>query len=440
MYIDLRPNGRLDPLVEEFVRYVLSREGQAAVRADGKYVPLDRGSLEGQLGVVDGVTTKARAPAPPRDEDAEATLRTQAARAVAIAKRGEQRMYPLDQFDLGDLPAYKPKAILDGWIRIHGLNYIETGKLRKYWEEAFAKVQPNIKISWLLPTSAVGYSSLYYDAADLLLSGERGLTDALAYEKIKGRKPFSVQALTGAYDLPGWANTPVILVNEKNPLSRISIEQLDGIFGSERRGGWKGDVWHPEYVRGAEKNIRTWGQLGLTGEWADKPIHVYGFNLRYNTSLNFADRVLQGSDKWNEEIVATGNYSKPDGTRVVGGDFISRAVATDPYAIAFTHYSEEYKQKGQKALELAEKNGGPYVKLSIENSRNRTYPWIDLDSFYMNATPGTPMNPLVKEFLRFILSREGQQEVVHDGKHLPLTAAIIARERAKLEKAWGDER
>lgn len=442
MFVNLRPNGRLDPLVAEFIRYVLSRDGQAQVQHDGKYLPLNGTTAKTQLALVDAATAPRAQPAvvaAVKTTDGEAALRTQALRAVAIAKRGEQRMYPENQFDLSDLPAYKPKAILDGWIRIHGLNYIETAKLRKYWEEAFAKVQPGIKISWYLPTSAMGYSCLYYDTADLLLGAERGFGDSLAYEKIKGRKPFSIQSHTGSFDLPGWANTPVILVNEKNPLSRISIEELDGIFGAERNGGWDDTTWHPEYARGPEKNIRTWGQLGLTGEWADKPIRVYGFNLRYNTSTTFSDRILYGSDKWNEDIVATGNYALPNGKRISGGDFIARSVAEDPYAIAYTNYSVEYKQPGDKVLDLAEKRGGPYIPLSIENSRTRAYPMVNTNSFFMNATPGTPMNPLVKEFLSFILSREGQAEIQRDGKHLPLTAEIIARERAKLEQAWGDE-
>ena len=442
MFINLRPNGRLDPLVEEFIRYVLSRDGQAQVQRDGKYLPLNRVATEAQLQVVNAVTTTPASVAqvaPPKNEDAEAALRTQALRAIAIAKRGEETRYPPSQFDLGDLPSYKPAAILDGWIRIHGLNYIETAKLRKYWEEAFAKVQPGIKLSWFLPTTAVGYASLYYHTADLLLASERGLSDSIAYEKIMGRKPFAIGALTGSYDLPGWANTPVILVNDRNPLSRISYEELDGVFGAERNGGWDGSTWHPEYKRGPEKNIRTWGQLGLTGEWADKPIHVYGFNLRYNTSESFSNRILQGSGKFNEDLIATGNYALPNGKRISGGDFIARSVAADPYAIAFTNYSEEYKQPGNKVLDLAEQTGGPYVKLSIENARNRTYPGVSANAFLMNETPGTPMNPLVKEFLRFILSREGQAEVVRDGKHLPLTAEIIARERARLERGWGSE-
>jgi len=439
MYVDVRPNGKLSPLVDEFIHYVLSREGQAAVEHDGRYLPLTSSIAASNRRALDAVDSRTRVVAAPLTKDAETSLRTQALRAVAIAKRGELRMYPENQFDLSDLPPYKPKAILEGWIRVHGLNYIETAKLRKYWEEAFAKFQPGIKISWYLPTSAVGYSCLYYNTADVLLGAERGLSDTFAYEKIMGREPFMIQSNTGSFDLPGWANTPVMIVNEKNPLSKISLEELDGIFGSERSGGWVGAVWHPEFARGPEKNIRTWGQLGLTGDWADKPIHVYGFNLRYNTSEAFSNRILHGSDKWNENVVATGNFAKPDGKRIVGGDFIARAVATDLYAIAYTNYSEEYKQPGDKVLDLSEKIGGPAIKLSIENARDRTYPMVNYDGFFMNETPGTPMNPMVKEFLYFILSREGQAEIQHDGKHLPLSAALVARERAKLEQAWGSE-
>src|SRR6266481_5339503 len=75
--------------------------------------------------------------------------------------------------------------------------------------------------------------------------------------------------------------------------------------------------FRPDWARGPEKNIRTWGQLGLKGEWADKPIHVYGFNLRYNTATDFADKVLKASDKWNENIHAYAHIVQPDGKRYI---------------------------------------------------------------------------------------------------------------------------
>jgi phosphate transport system substrate-binding protein len=257
------------------------------------------------------------------------------------------------------------------------------------------------------------------------VSRELKPSDVSGFHDKFGYDPFSLPISGGTYRHFGFLDSIVFFVHRDNPLRQLTFAQLDAVLSkTHHRGG---------------AAITTWGQLGLTGEWADKPIHVYGFNLRYNTSSTFSDRVLFGSDKWNEDLVATGNYALPNGKRVSGGDFIARAVADDPYAIAYTNYSEEYKQPGDKPLDLAEKTGGPYVKLSIENSRTRAYPMVNFNAFFMNETPGTPMNPLVKEFLRFILSREGQAEVQHDGKHLPLTAEIIARERAKLEQGWGSE-
>src|SRR5689334_7484899 len=134
---------------------------------------------------------------------------------------------------------------------------------------------------------------------------------------------------TGSYDVRGWTFALGAFVHKDNPLSKLTMEQLDGILGSERSGGWDGLDWKTSVARGPEKNIRTWGQLGLTGEWADKPIHVYGFSLRYNTATEFCDAVLKGSDKWNETIHAFGNYMAPDGKRYIEADQITDAIGKD---------------------------------------------------------------------------------------------------------------
>jgi len=95
---------------------------------------------------------------------------------------------------------------------------------------------------------------------------------------------------TGSYDVPG--GTPVrVVVHRDNPLAQLTMKQLDGIFGSERAGGWEGTSWRPGRARGPEQNIRTWGQLGLTGDWKDKPIHVYGLTLRYHQATEISDMV-----------------------------------------------------------------------------------------------------------------------------------------------------
>src|SRR4030088_3826626 len=119
------------------------------------------------------------------------------------------------------------------------------------------------------------------------------------------------------------------------------MKQLDGIFGAERAGGWEGTSWRPQNARGPEENIRTWGQLGLTGEWADKPIDVYGFSVRYNTATDFSDKVLKGSDKWNEKIQAYGNIVNPDGSRYIEGDQITDHLGKDKYGLAYNPFRGE---------------------------------------------------------------------------------------------------
>ena len=135
--------------------------------------------------------------------------------------------------------------------------------------------------------------------------------------------------LTGSYNYVGWQNNLVIIVNKDNPITRITMKQLDGVFGSVRDGGWVGSTWHPEFSRGPEGDIRKWGQLGLTGEWADKPIGVHGYSLRYATTIEFSNKVLQASDKWNGDLHAYAitqaqRYHLPRG----GPDF--RAVRRTP--------------------------------------------------------------------------------------------------------------
>ncbi|MDI1319852.1 MAG: substrate-binding domain-containing protein [bacterium] len=247
---------------------------------------------------------------------------------------------------------------------------------------------------------------------------------------MKNCDPVEITAVTGSFDVGGWENSFTILVNGENPLKGITLEQLDGVFGAERDGGWVGTNWRPDLARGPEKNVRTWGQLGLTGEWADKPIHVYGFSLRYNTATAFCDLVLKSSDKWNEKIHAYGNYMAPDGKRYVEADQITEAIGRDKYAIGFNRYRGE--RPNVRRIAVGE-GSGPLVEHNIDNIQNGSYPLLTQVYFYTTVLPGQKMDPMVKEFLRFILSQEGQAEVQRDGKYLPLTAEMVREQLKKLE-------
>jgi phosphate transport system substrate-binding protein len=367
-------------------------------------------------------------PKPPTDS--EKSLLAQAERAKVVAERGRAPHYQ-NKFDLSGLPSYVPRELLTGWIRLHGNNYLADSALGDFWQQGFAKYQPGIRISFYLPTSAVAFAALYYDQADLVMGHKPGFYDLLAYQRVKNFDPVEITSVTGSYDVAGWENSIVILVNEDCPLKSITMEQLDGVFGAEREGGWAGTNFRPDLARGPEKNIRTWGQLGLTGEWADQPINPYGFNLRYNTATDFADKVLGASDKWNEKIKAYGHVVQADGTRYIQADQITDNLAKDKYGIAFNRYRGERPKV--KRLAIAPKGSGAPVAHTIENIQSRRYPLFNEAYFYTSVAPGTKMNPMVREFLRFMLSREGQEAVQRDGKYLPLTAEVVREQLRKLE-------
>jgi phosphate transport system substrate-binding protein len=195
-------------------------------------------------------------------------------------------------------------------------------------------------------------------------------------------------------------------------------------------GGWEGTSWHPEYARGPEANLRTWGQLGATGEWADKPINVYGLNLRYHQATEIADRLLKASDKWNEHLRIYANFVSPEGKleRSLTDD-----LAKDRYGIAYIAAPTKNLPPGLKIVALAQTPAGPYVPYTMETVHNRTYPLYDEIFMYVDQAKDKSIDPKVREFLRFIVSREGQAAVMRDGKYLPLTAEVAREQLNKLQ-------
>ena len=153
----------------------------------------------------------------------------------------------------------------------------------------------------------------------------------------RAQPPGTAAACGVSYDVYGWMPAFTIVVNKDNPLDRISMKQLDGVFGGARTGGYAGSVWHTEYPysRGADENIRTWGQLGLTGEWANKPIHAGGQNLSAGATLQFSNEVLMGSLQFVEGYKAYTNYITSDGKMNSWSLQVQRAVAQDRYSIFY---------------------------------------------------------------------------------------------------------
>ena len=337
------------------------------------------------------------------------------------------------KFDLSGLPHYVPEEKPAGKLRIYGNNYVGDAPLGGWWKEAFAKFQPGIEIEYFLPSAAIAVPGLYFGLADIAINHEPSFYDSLGHLRLKGYEPMGISVFTGSYDYVGWQNNIVIIVNKDNPLAKMTMQQLDGVFGSLRDGGWVGTTWHPELTRGPEQDIRTWGQLGLGGEWANRRISVHGYSLRYATAIEFSNKVLQSSDKWNGDLHAYANYKRPNGTTYLEGDQVVDHVRQDPSAIGYVRYHEGFP-KDVKVLALARTSAGPYVEYTIDTLQDRSYPLWGDQSFWVSVKPGTKMDPKVREFVRFVLSREGQELVQKDGKYLPLTAGAVRAELKKLDQ------
>lgn len=336
---------------------------------------------------------------------------------------------------LNDLPAYKPQQKVHGTIRQFGYS---LGEMMPIWEEGFRKYQPEITFNDKFPSGDAAIAGLVSTVADLAPQGrELVLTENLAFYETFKYYPTEITVMTGSYDVEGATCGLVVYVNKDNPISKLTIKQLDGIFGSERVGGLRGFEWALDKGRSAKDNIRTWGELGLTGEWADKPIQTYGHAPGGATNF-FQLKVLNGGDKWNSnylEFVETGGkmIADTDKGQLGGTQYMLSQLAKDRYGIAWTIIPQARKASNLKPLALAAGDEVNYIEPTKANFQNRTYPLTRSVYIYLNRPPGKPLDAKSKEFLRYILSREGQRAVERQGKYLPLTVEAIREQLKKIE-------
>jgi phosphate transport system substrate-binding protein len=332
-------------------------------------------------------------------------------------------------FDPGSLPEYKPGVPnLRGVIRIHDCEIYQ--ELVHRWQDGFLARNPVIKYAEY--TVPAWFSGLVTDTMDIGVAGRPiYVTEMRSFESTHGYPLLEIKFGTGSFDQDKGATPGVIIfVHKDNPLTHLTLDQLDGIFGAERSGGWVGSHWSTAAARGPEKNIRTWDQLGLTGEWAGKPIHLFGFDATLSGwSVMMQRDIFHGGDKWNPAIheIVRGGSEMPADAKIVAD------VAEDRDAIGFCFMRVVKKNPGVKALALESRAGGPFVAPSYESFFQRTYPLANAVYLYVNRPPGKPTPPRLKEFITYILSREGQKAVAEHGKFIPLNAQAAKEELTKLD-------
>ena len=322
------------------------------------------------------------------------------------------------------LPEYHPAQHVSGTVRVSGND--QMAALLQRWEKGFRRFHPDVRFESWLKGTASGIYGLEMRTADLALMGRA--MNPFEYYGTYERSwvfPVQVEVATGSFATPDKSPAYAVFVHRDNPIAKLTVQQLDAIFGAQRGGGWNGLSWDVTAARGPELNVRTWGQLGATGAWADKPIHVYAPPLEGAGAITyFQSRVMHGADLWNEDLR---EYADPA--------LMIADLSNDPSGIAYA--SLDSAAAGVKALPLAETAAGPYVNPTRETVADRSYPLsrpvyavFNIDN---EKSEAAGVDPKLRELLRYVLSKQGQADVARAGGYLPLTAAAAAEQVKKLD-------
>jgi phosphate transport system substrate-binding protein len=293
------------------------------------------------------------------------------------------------------VPSYQATSGVSGSLKSIGSDSMNNEMT--LWGEAFRKLYPNVKIeiegkgSGTAPPALTAGTSQFGPMSRPMKDAEND-----AFEKQFGYKPTQIRTSLDAL---------AVYVNKDNPLECLTLQKVDAIFSKGRRGGWS-------------KDIKTWGDLGLTGEWAAKPISLYGRNSASGTYGYFKEHALFNGD-YKDTV-----KEQPGSSSVVQG------VASDRYAIGYSGIG--YKTADVRAVPIAAKDGDECHPADVENVYSGKYPLWRYLLLYVNRKPGEALDPLREQFLTFVLSREGQEIVVKDG-YLPLPKKIVDEELAKLK-------
>jgi len=293
------------------------------------------------------------------------------------------------------LVPYQAVSAVSGNINSIGSDTLNN--LMTLWAETFNKFYPNAKIQIEGKGSSTAPPALIAGTAQLgPMSRAMKGTEVDTFEKKYGYKPIQIRTAVDAL---------AVFVNKDNPVKCLTLAQVDAVFSKSRRGGHREDV-------------KTWGQLGLTGEWAARPLGLYGRNSASGTYGFFKEHALKNGD-YKDEV-----KEQPGSASVVQG------VTVDRYAIGYSGIG--YATAGVRAVPLAEKEGGKCYEADPDNAYAGTYPLSRFLFVYVNRAPGKPLDPLTREFVKLILSKDGQEGVVKDG-YFPIPASIAKEERNKIE-------
>src|SRR5687768_12665564 len=293
------------------------------------------------------------------------------------------------------LPGYKAVSGVSGNVSSIGSDTLNN--LMTLWAESFGKFYPNAKVQIEGKGSSTAPPALISGTAQLgPMSREMKGSEIDQFEKRYGYKPTGLRTSVDAL---------AVFVNKDNPIKCMSLAQVDAAFSKSRR-------------RGAKDDVTTWGQLGLTGEWANKPLSLYGRNSASGTYGFFKEHALKNGD-FKDEV-----KEQPGSASVVQG------LTVDRFAMGYSGIG--YATAGVRAVPLAEKEGGKCYDADPEHAYSGAYPLARFLYVYINKAPGKALDPLSREFVKLMVSKEGQEVVIKDG-YFPIPASIAKEELNKVQ-------
>ncbi len=309
--------------------------------------------------------------------------------ALAIGTTGLSASELLDP----NLPVYEPVSGVSGNLDSIGSDTLNN--LMTMWAEALQAIYPNVNIQIEGKGSSTAPPALIEGTAQLgPMSRDMKPTEEDKFEQRFGYKPTPIPVSIDAL---------AVYVHKDNPLEHLTLEQVDGIFSNTlKRGG---------------RSIESWGALGLEGDWAQRGISLYGRNSASGTYGFFKEVALKKGD-----FRATVK-EQPGSSAVVQG------ISSDRFGIGYSGIG--YKTSGVKILALGESEES-LAEPTYENCLTQDYPLSRFLYVYINNPPTEPVDRLTREFLRFVLSKEGQEIVIKDG-YYPLTAEYAEQIIAQLQ-------
>ena len=289
-----------------------------------------------------------------------------------------------------------------------------TEPLVNLWVDDFKRLHPEMKLIVkstspvaAVPTVASGAYDLGFPARELWAYEEE------MFKKVRGYAPTVVLVGLGAHKTAGLTPALGVFVHASNPISRITLDQLDAIYSTARR-------------RGLTKDIATWGDLAESGEWASRPIHPYTHRLPNGIDYFIQKTVTRGAD-FKRSVIEL-----PMRQDELGPDEVTAAaIARDPEGIGFACLGNVIA--GVKTIAVAETERGPSYAGTLEQVSSMRYPLARPIYFVLDRAPGQPLAPKIREFMRYVLSARGQKAFAGSGGWLPLPPEVATEELAKLE-------